>query len=91
MIRPDGVRAYYEARGQLERLGIAFGYELVGDDLAIDYPSANDPMHWSDGEPAQGDVLAQAGSSPVNNPYIWPQAPPRAARTGSDTPPRWTS
>ncbi len=82
VIRPDGVKAYYEARGQLENLGIAFGYELVSEDLAIDYPSADDPMHWSDGEPAHGDVLAQGGSNPSNNPYVWPQAPPAAPRQG---------
>ncbi len=76
VIRPDGVRSYYEARGQLERLGIAFGYELVGDDLPIDYPAADDPMHWSDGDPAPGDVLAQGTSKPSNNPYVWPQTPP---------------
>lgn len=82
VIRPDGVRAYYEARAQLERLGIAFGYELVGDDMAIDYPSADDPTRWSDGEPARGDVLARAEAGPSDNPYVWPQAPPPTPQPG---------
>ncbi len=29
LIRPDGIRPYYEIRARLEPLGIAFGYELI--------------------------------------------------------------
>lgn len=81
VIRPGGVRAYYEARGQLEQLGIAFGYELVADDMPIDYP-ADDPSRWSDSEPAPGDILAQGGSNAASNPYVWPQTPPSPSGRG---------
>ena len=30
LVRPGGIRPYYEARTCLEPLGIAFGYELIG-------------------------------------------------------------
>ena len=29
LVRPDGIRPYYELRARLEPLGIAFGYELI--------------------------------------------------------------
>ncbi len=49
LVRPDGIRAYYEVRGRLEKLGIDFGYELVDQDWEIDYPSFDDPSIWSPG------------------------------------------
>ena len=33
LVRPDGIRPYYEIRARLEPLGIAFGYELVEQEL----------------------------------------------------------
>jgi len=38
LVRPDGVRPYYELRARLEPLGIAFGYELIEQDLKVDVP-----------------------------------------------------
>ena len=50
IVRPDGVRSYYEARSRLERIGIAFGYELADADWAIDVPDLDNPATW-DGSP----------------------------------------
>ena len=36
LVRPNGIRPYYEARSCLEPLGIAFGYELIEQDLRRD-------------------------------------------------------
>ena len=36
LVRPDGIRPYYEARGVLERLGVAFGYELADQDWDVE-------------------------------------------------------
>lgn len=41
LVRPDGIRPYYEARAALEPLGIAFGYELVGQEWLIDAASVD--------------------------------------------------
>ena len=38
LVRPGGIRLYYEARSCLEPLGIAFGYELIEQDLVVDIP-----------------------------------------------------
>lgn len=46
VVRPDGIRAYYEARARLEALGIAFGYELVEQGQTIEYPDPDDPNYW---------------------------------------------
>ena len=51
VIRPDGIRPYYEARGRLEHLGIAFGYELVGQDAVLDFPDLDDPAEWPGAPP----------------------------------------
>ena len=50
LIRPDGIRTYYEARGRLEPLGITFGYELADQDWDIDFPDLDDVKTW-DGSP----------------------------------------
>jgi hypothetical protein len=57
VIRPDGVRPYYEARARLEMLGISFGYELVEQDADVEYPDLTDPAEWSDAPPVR--LLAQ--------------------------------
>ena len=46
VVRPDGIRAYYEARARLEPLGISFGYELVPQDLKINFPDLADVRTW---------------------------------------------
>lgn len=48
VVRPDGIRPYYEARAQLENLGITFGYELVEQDWDIEFPDLDDPDQWSE-------------------------------------------
>jgi hypothetical protein len=51
LVRPDGIRAYYEARGRLEPLGISFGYELADQDWQVDFPDLDDVATW-DGSPS---------------------------------------
>ena len=46
IVRPDGIRSYYEARGRLEPLGIAFGYELADQDWNIDFPDLDELASW---------------------------------------------
>jgi hypothetical protein len=46
IVRPDGIRPYYEARARLEPLGISFGYELVPQDLKINFPDLADLKTW---------------------------------------------
>src|SRR5262249_42542416 len=60
VIRPDGIRPYYNCRAQLEPLGIAFGYELVDQDMEVDYPDLNNIEEW-DGTVAPGSGRAAAG------------------------------
>jgi hypothetical protein len=64
LVRPNGIRPYYEARARLEPLGIAFGYELIEQDLVVEIPDFDDLTTW-DGtvpldEPA---VAATAGKT----------------------------
>lgn len=63
LVRPDGVRPYYEARGRLEPLGITFGYELADQDWEVDFPDLNETAAWD-------------GSAPGLNPMVG--TPPRA-------------
>jgi hypothetical protein len=51
VIRPDGIRPYYEARARLEALSMAFGYELVDQDQVIDYPELDNPDEWDGSGP----------------------------------------
>lgn len=62
VVRPDGIRPYYEARARLEALGIAFGYELVDQNLEIDFPDLDNPEEW-DGTPHIPNVPALASRS----------------------------
>ena len=48
LVRPDGIRAYYDARARLEPIGIAFGYELVDQNAEYAFPDLNDPEEWRD-------------------------------------------
>ena len=66
LVRPDGIRLYYQARSRLEPLGIAFGYELVEQDLAIEIPNFDDVRTWDgttplDVEIAGGDTKPRGG------------------------------
>jgi hypothetical protein len=48
VVRPDGIRSFYEARSRVEELGMPYGYELVTQDEAIEYPAVNDPTIWGE-------------------------------------------
>jgi hypothetical protein len=63
LVRPDGIRAYYEARTVLETLGIAFGYELVGQDWTIDVP-ALDASGTAHGR------LSLGAADPATRPFV---------------------
>ncbi len=51
VVRPDGIRPYYESRARLEPLGIAFGYELVPQDMEIEFPDLDNPSEWDGSAP----------------------------------------
>ena len=51
LVRPDGIAPYYLARTSLEHLGIAFGYELVEQNLAINIPNFDDLTSWDGSVP----------------------------------------
>ena len=46
IVRPNGIRPFYDARSRLEPLGIAFGYELVEQDWEIEYPDFDALTAW---------------------------------------------
>ena len=58
IVRPDGIRPYYEARGRLEPLGITFGYELADQDWDIDFPDLDDTSTWDGSAPRMGTAKA---------------------------------
>ena len=60
IIRPDGVRPYYQARTLLEPLGIAFGYELVEQSWEIDFPDFDDLASWDGTAPRTKDTGASS-------------------------------
>ena len=51
LVRPNGIRPYYEARTCLEALGIAFGYELIEQDLPVDIPDFDKLVTWDGSVP----------------------------------------
>ena len=61
VVRPSGIKAYYEARGRLQAQGVAFGYELVDEQTPIDYPDLGDLKEWPGYVPTQ--ELAEASSN----------------------------
>ena len=92
IVRPDGIRPYYEARARLEPLGIAFGYELVDQDMELDYPDLDNLDEWDGSAPLQL-PLVMTGSNDAPRPsrvsgrdrgdspdaFVWPgrsQGPP---------------
>jgi hypothetical protein len=64
MVRPNGIRPYYEVRARLEPLGIAFGYELVEQDLAVDIPDYDDLTTWDGTKPLDVPAIASATAKP---------------------------
>ena len=77
VIRPDGIRPYYEARSRLEPLGITFGYELVDADADIEYPDLADVSEWSE---TPGKKKPKPDSE-----YVWPSERPGFAGKGPDS------
>ena len=68
LVRPDGIRAYYEARGRLEPLGITFGYELADQDWEVDFPDLDDVKTWDGSAPGRPDGLDPLAQSPPRAP-----------------------
>ncbi len=58
LVRPDGIRPYYQARGRLESLGVAFGYELIEQELAVEFPNFDDLTTWDGTAPLETPELA---------------------------------
>ena len=58
LVRPDGIRPYYEIRARLERLGIAFGYELIDQNLKVDVPDYDNVATWDGTIPLEEPILA---------------------------------
>ncbi|WP_406700866.1 hypothetical protein V5E97_18930 [Singulisphaera sp. Ch08] len=82
VVRPDGIRPFYDARARLESLGMAFGYELVDQDMEIDYPDLDHPNEW-DGSPKLSPFpeLAMGGDSRSRSRL---PSPTRSGRSGSE-------
>ncbi len=79
VVRPDGIRPYYEARARLEPLGIAFGYELVEQTWEIDYPGSE-----NSGEPNGGPgPTPGSGTRVADVDAVWPADRPHAGASGS--------
>ena len=73
VVRPDGIRPYYEALARLEPLGLAFGYELVDQEWEIAFPDPGDLSDWDRSAPP---------------PERWPTDRPLTGRAGpGDRPP----
>ncbi|MGC8640894.1 MAG: hypothetical protein ACP5XB_13585, partial [Isosphaeraceae bacterium] len=58
LVRPDGIRPYYEIRARLERLGIAFGYELIEQNLKVQVPDFDNLATWDGTIPLEEPILA---------------------------------
>lgn len=80
LVRPDGVRSYYEIRSRLEPLGIAFGYELVEQNLNIHVPNYDDLATW-DGSPTISVPSSGLAGSPGGFGDL--KSPGAAAKPGS--------
>lgn len=66
LVRPDGIRPYYESRARLETLGMSFGYELVDADWEVEVPRFDEPGSWGDSVPARPAAPPRlAGRTPV--------------------------
>jgi outer membrane biosynthesis protein TonB len=63
LVRPDGIGAYYLARTSLEPLGIAFGYELIDQKLAVNIPDFDDLTTWDGTVPLEMPLEPAPGST----------------------------
>ncbi len=68
LVRPDGIRPYYEARGRLEPLGITFGYELADAEWEIEFPDLDDVAAWDGSASSGGPNPALASNPPGRGP-----------------------
>ena len=64
LVRPNGIRPYYESRARLEPLGIAFGYELIEQDLVVEVPDYDDLTTWDGSAPLEKPALATSNGRP---------------------------
>src|SRR5208337_4624455 len=76
LIRPDGIRPYYEIRARLEPLGIAFGYELVEQDLKVDVPDFDNLATWDGTIPLDEPLMPApaGGNNGAGDGLAWPSA-----------------
>ena len=56
LVRPDGIRPYYEIH-RLERLGIAFGYELIDQNLKVEVPDFDNVATWDGTVPLEEPII----------------------------------
>src|SRR5271157_3785594 len=76
LIRPAGIRAYYEIRARLEPLGIAFGYELIEQDLKVDVPEFDNLATWDGTIPLDEPLMPApaGGNNWAGDGLAWPSA-----------------
>ncbi|WP_435021967.1 hypothetical protein TA3x_002658 [Tundrisphaera sp. TA3] len=89
LIRPDGIRPYYEARSRLEPLSITFGYELVESDEAVDFPDLDEISTWDGSAPKRKADVPLASGRPASGFGRDPATPSRPdSRRGGVAGPR---
>ncbi|MBV8313280.1 MAG: hypothetical protein JO344_23085 [Planctomycetaceae bacterium] len=76
LVRPDGIRPYYEIRARLEPLGIAFGYELINQDLKVDVPDFDNLATWDGTIPLEEPLMPApaGGNNGADDGLAWPSA-----------------
>ncbi len=76
LVRPDGIRAYYEIRARLEPVGIAFGYELIDQDLKVDVPDFDNLATWDGTIPLEEPLMPApaGGNNGADDGLAWPSA-----------------
>ena len=79
LVRPDGIRHYYDARTLLESTRIAFGYELIGQDWTVEVPEASagsgkitTTLASGTTRRPRGAPTEKAPENPDDDLYIWP-------------------
>ena len=97
LVRPDGIRPYYEARGRLEPLGVTFGYELADADWEVEFPNLDEVATWDGSMPSSGSSFSPAlartqRSRDAENTDlpIWPSARPGGDGPGGNDPDPFT-
>jgi hypothetical protein len=91
LVRPDGIRPYYELRARLEPLRIAFGYELIEQDLKVDVPDFDNLATWDGTIPLEEPLLSAPGrqggagaGGDESGGLSWPGAAPGPEHTGRE-------